>query len=181
MTGQTTPAQLAAFLIGLAMKGERPGRDRRARADDARACGEALAPVPGVIRYVRHGGRWRRHDQCVVGRRSRHGRMRRRRRQARQPVGVEPLRQCRRARGARRHAGRHAGGRRAQPERGRPGVSFRAGVSSVDEARGADAARAWPPHRLQPSWPADQPGRDRRVRSSASPGPSSPSSSRARS
>ena len=78
------------------------------RAGDARARGAAAAAVGRRVRHLRHRRRRRRHVQlsrrprvvvaaCGVPRR-----------QARQPLGVEPLRQRRRLRGARRRRRRAA-------------------------------------------------------------------------
>ena len=172
MTGQATPAQLAGLLVGLSMKGERP-EEIVGLAQTMRAHAVPLSRRRGRgLRHVRHRRRSRRHDQRLDGRRAGAGRCGRSRRQARQPLGLEPLRQRRRVRGAGRRHHRAARGGRTQPRRGRRRVSLRAVVSSGDEARGAHAQGTGPAHRVQPARSAHESGRARRARSSACPGPS---------
>ena len=116
-------------------EGRAAGGDRRPRADDARARGAAVAALRRRVRHLRHRRRSSRHLQHLVVRGAGRRRVRRARRQARQPVGVEPVRQRRRVRSARRPRHRAAGGRRALPRRGRHRLLLRADVSSVDAAR----------------------------------------------
>ena len=124
MEGRAAPAQIAGLLDRPGDEGRAAGRDRRPRADDARARDAAVA---------------RRHapvfDTCGTGGDGAHTfnvstvaalvarGVRRARRQARQPIGLEPLRQRRRVRGARRRHRGAAGRRRALPRRGRHRVS----------------------------------------------------------
>ena len=159
MDGRAQPAQIAGLLVALAMKGERPaeivGLARTMRgARDA-----AVADVAPVFDTCGTGGDRRAHVQRLDGRGARARGVRRPRREARQPIGVEPVRQRRSVRGARRRTStRRAGGRRALSRRGRHRLLLRADVSSVDAACRADAAGARRPHGVQPARAADEPG-----------------------
>ena len=156
MEGRAQPAQIAGFLIALAMKGRAPLRGRRPCPHHARAVDEAVAGIPRRVRHLRHGRRSRPHlqrvDGCGTGGRGVRGEGR----QARQPFGVEPVRQ----RGSLRSAGREhhgaAGRRRALPAGGQHRVFLRADVPSLDASCGADAEGPRRADGLQPSRPADQ-------------------------
>ena len=65
MDGRARPAQVAGLLVALTMKGERPVRNRRPGADDARPGGAAVAGACARVRYVRHGRRPLEHVQRV--------------------------------------------------------------------------------------------------------------------
>ncbi len=159
MTGQATPAQLAGLLVGLSMKGERP-EEIVGLARTMRAHAVPLDRRPGdVFDTCGTGGDRAGTIQHLYRRRHRAGGGWRACRQARQPVGLEPLRQRGRVRGAGRQHHRAAARGRAQPGRSRRRVPLRAGVSSSDEACRADAQRAGPAHGVQPARPADEPGR----------------------
>ena len=138
------------------MKGERPreivGLARTMRA----ARDEAVAVLRAGVRHLRHRRRPRAHVQRLDRRRAGARGVRRARRQARQPLGLEPLRQRRSVRGARRQHHGAARGRRTLPRRGRHRVLLRADLPSVDAARGADAQGARDPDGLQPARSADQ-------------------------
>ena len=101
MSGEATPAQVGALLVGLTMKGERPAeivglaRTMRANAVQLSArrsttCSTRAAPA--AIGQARSISR-RRRRSWSRGRRAARG-------EARQSVGVEPVRQRRRVRGA---------------------------------------------------------------------------------
>ena len=91
MEGHATPAQIAGLLIGLGMKGERPG-EIVGLARTMRAHSVKLAK-----RYVEvfdtcgTGGRPLEHLQRVVGRGGGGGGVRCARGQAREPLGLEPV------------------------------------------------------------------------------------------
>ena len=101
MDGRAQPSQIAGFLVGLAMKGERPdeivglARTMRARATPlSRSFAPCSTPAArAATARIRSTSR--------PSRRYRRG-VRRARREARQPQRVEPLRQRRSVRGARR-------------------------------------------------------------------------------
>ena len=111
MEGRAQPAQIAGLLIALAMKGERPrevvglARTMRARVD------EAVARLSGRLRHLWNRRRPRPHLQRLDRGGARRRGVRRDGRQARQPLGVEPLRQRGSLRGARRE--HHAPSRRS--------------------------------------------------------------------
>ncbi len=104
MDGQAQPSQIAALLMGLALKGERPtevvgfATAMRAARDAAARAGRA------GVRHVRHRRRRRAHVQRLDGRGAHRRGLGRARRQARQSRGVEQVRQRGRVRGARRRA-----------------------------------------------------------------------------
>ena len=129
--------------IGLAMKGERPaeivGLARTMRAHAV----QLSTPLRRRVRHLRHRRRSVGHVQHLVVRRAGRRRVRRAGREARQPIGVEPVRQRRRVRGARRQHRRAAGGRRALPRARRASAFFFAPTfhPSMRHA-GADAPRA---------------------------------------
>ena len=83
-------------------EGRAAARDRRLRADDARARGEAVGAGRRVFDTCGTGGDRAGHVQHLVGGGGGRGGVRRDGGQARQPVGLEPVRQRRRLRGARR-------------------------------------------------------------------------------
>ena len=183
MDGEAQPSQMAALLMALALKGERPGRNGRLRARDARAracrcrepsgdvfdtCGTggdgahtfnvstaaAIVLAGAGVRVAKHGNR------AVSSR----------------------VRQRRRVRGARRESRRAAGcGRRRRSSDAGPRVLLCADVASVDAPRRADAPRTRRAHGVQPARAADESGRRRRGSSSACRVRSTPSWSRARS
>ena len=138
MTGQATPAQIAA-LAG------RPGDEGRAARRRSSAWRGRCARMPcscrraygEVVRHLRHRRRSVGHVQHLVGARAGRRRVRRARREARQPVGVEPVRQRRRLRGARRRVTAPPAVVERCLERGRHRVLLRADVPSVDAARRA--------------------------------------------
>ena len=66
-TAQAQPAQIAGLLMALALKGERPARDGRLRAGDARARDAAAAAGGRRVRHVRHRRRRRAHVQRLDG------------------------------------------------------------------------------------------------------------------
>ena len=118
-----------------------PARSRRPGADDAGKGDEAVAIVPERrVRYVRHGRRSGAHVQRVDGSRARRGSVRRSGREARQPLGLEPLRQRRPVRGARRQHRRAGAGRRAVPDDG--GIAFFFAPTFHPSMRHAAPARA---------------------------------------
>ena len=159
MDGEATPAQLAALLMGLRMRGEtvdelagfatamrervRPGR--RARRRDRRR---------------RHRRRRQRHVQHLDDR----GARRRRRRACRSPSTATARSRRGRARptcstrsGVRiDHDAASAGG---GAPRARLRVPVRAELPPGDAPRRPDPARDRRAHRVQPARPADQPGR----------------------
>ena len=102
MEGRAAPAQIAGLLIGLAMKGERPAeivglaRTMRAHAVPVSRRYDDVFDTCGT------GGDRAGHLQHLVVRGAGRRRLRRARREARQPIGVEPVGQRRRVRGARR-------------------------------------------------------------------------------
>ena len=159
MDGRAHDAQIGGLLVGLAMKGERPeeivGLARTMRA----ARGADLAPACARVRYLRH--RWRpvRDVQYLVMRRAGGRGLRRARREARQPIGVEPLGQRRRLRGAGRAGDGIAGGRRAVSGGGAHRILLRADLSSVDASCRTGTPRAWREDRVQSARSVDQPGR----------------------
>ena len=159
MRGEVTPAQIAGLLMALRSKGERPEE----LVGLARAMRAAAVPLPRhvhrCVRHLRHGRRQPRHGERLVDGRGGRRRVRRARRQARQPFGLEPQRQRRRVRGARRQRGRHAGGGRALPRGSGHRVPVRADVPSVDAPRRAGATRTRRADGVQPPRPADQSGR----------------------
>ena len=128
----------------LAMKGERPdeivGLARTMRARATQLC----AIVRAGVRHVRHRRRRRAYVQRLDRRGARAGGVRRPRREARQPQRVEPVRQRRSVRGARRRTSPPAPAivERCLDEC-RDRVPLRAGVPSVDEARGGRRGRSW--------------------------------------
>ena len=78
------------------------GGNRRPRADDARPCGADRDAIRSRLRHLRHRRRSIGHLQYFLVRRAGRRGVRRARGEARQPVGVEPVGQRRRLRGARR-------------------------------------------------------------------------------
>ena len=119
MEGRAAPGALAGAACGAGDEGRAAGRDRRLRADDARARGEAVDAAGRRVRHVRHRRRSLRHVQYLVGGRGRRRGVRRQGGQARQPIGVEPVRQRGRVRAARRQRRGAAGGRGADAARRR--------------------------------------------------------------
>ena len=102
MDGGAAEPVVAAFLMGLAMKGERPAEI----VGLARTMRERAVPLSGRLRRrgrpLRHRRRPGGHLQHLVGGGAGRGGVRRAGRQAREPLGLEPLRQRGRVRGARR-------------------------------------------------------------------------------
>ena len=135
MSGEATPAQIGALLVGLTMKGERPaeivGLAKTMRANAV----PLVEDVRQRVRYLRHRRRSIRHVQHLVGGGARGGRGRPARREAWQSVGVEPVRKRGRVRGARRERRGRARRRGGVAGAGRDRVLLRADVSSVDAAR----------------------------------------------
>ena len=142
MSGEATPAQIGALLVGLTMKGERPAeivglaKTMRANAvqlsktfDDVfDTCGTG-GDRSGTFNISSAAALVAAAAGLARG-------------EARQSIGVEPVRQRRRVRGARRqHRGR-ARGRRAVARDGRHRVLLCADVSSVDAACRSGPARA---------------------------------------
>ena len=149
--------------MGLAMKGERPAEIvGLARTMRERVGAAVDAAYDDAIDMCGTGGdrsgTFNISSVRVAGRRG----VRRAGGQARQPVGVEPVRQRRRLRGARR-----AGRPRRRPSSSgcwtRRGSAFLFApiVPPVDAPRGAGAPRARRPHGVQPARAADEPGRRR--------------------
>ena len=104
MRGEATPAQIAALLMGLRVKGETADEV----AGGARALREAMVAAAGgairdaLVDTCGTGGGTRPDLQHLDGGGLRRRRRRRARRQARQPLLHHAVRQRRRARGARR-------------------------------------------------------------------------------
>ena len=128
------------------------------RADHARERGADPGAAGRRVRHLRHRRRSIGHLQHLHGVGDRGGGVRHARGEARQPIGVEPMRQRRRARGAGRQHSGHRRHRRRVPERSRHRVPLRADVSSGDEACGAGAQGSRRAHGVQPARPADQSG-----------------------
>ena len=101
MSGRATPATIAAFLVGLAMKGERPEEIVGLAETMRREAVPFETARPPRVRHVRHRRRPLGHLQHFDRGRGGDRRMRRPRCEARQPLGVEPVRQRRRARSPR--------------------------------------------------------------------------------
>ncbi len=159
MSGDATPAQIGALLVGLTMKGERPaeivGLAKTMRANAV----QLSRTVRRCVRHVRNRRRPLRHVQHLVGGCS-GGRGRGiARGEARQPIGLEPVRQRGCVRGAGRQCGGRAGSRRAIARERRHRVLLCADVPSVDAARRAGQARARRPHRVQSARAAHEPRR----------------------
>ena len=91
MEDRAAEAQIAGFLIGLAMKGERPaeivGLARTMRAHAV----QISRRYDRVVRHVRHRRRPFRDVQHLLVRRGGRRRLRRAGRETRQPFGVEPV------------------------------------------------------------------------------------------
>ena len=141
------------------MKGERPaeivGFARTMRAHAVPAARRRARRV----RHLRHGRRRRARSTSRPPRRS-SSRLRRAGRQAWQPGGVEPVRQRRRVRSARRERHGAAGGCRALPRRGRHRVLLRADVASRRcSTRGRRAASSACARRSICSGPLTNPAR----------------------
>ena len=159
MRGEAAPAQIAGLLIGLAMKGERPSE----LVGLATTMREHAVPLPGArgpgVRHLRNGrrplGQLQHLDRVRAGR----GRVRRARGQARQPIGVEPVRQRRRARrpSAFNVQMSPATAGRCLDE---AGIAFLFAPTFHPAMRHAAQARRDPrrAHRLQPARPAHQSG-----------------------
>ena len=180
MEGRAAASHIAGLLIGLAMKGERPaeivGLARTMRAHAV----QVSRRYDDRLRYLRHRRRPVGHVQHFLVRRARRRGLRRARRQTRQPIGVEPHRQRRRLRSARRPRDGAAGGRRTLSRRRGDRVLLCADVPSVDAPRRTGAPRAWRPDRVQPARSADQSRPAPRANWSACRGRSSPNCWRGR-
>ncbi len=100
MDGAAQPSQIAALLVALALKGERPSEIVGFAHGDARAGDAASRADRSRVRHVRHGRRRRAHVQRLDGGRAHRRRRRRARRKARQSRGLEQMRQRGRVRGA---------------------------------------------------------------------------------
>ena len=87
MEGRAAPAQIAGAAGRPGDEGRAAGRDRRPRADDARARGAGVDALRRRVRHLRHRRRSVRHVQHLVVRGAGRRRVRRPRREARQPVG----------------------------------------------------------------------------------------------
>ena len=172
MEGNASEAQTAAFLIALRTKGETV----QEIAGLARTMRELSAKVErgrGRARGHRRHRRRAAHVQRLHHRRVHRGRRRLPGGQARQPLGHEPVRLGRRARGARRAHRPGARGRGRVHPRARLRVHVRSAPPRRHEARGAGAQGARGAHDLQLPRAADQsrgrdPPGDRRVRSRVS-------------
>ena len=159
MSGEATPSQIGAFLMGMRVKGETRRRDRRGRLDPAREDGAGRG-AGGRHRHRRHRRRRRRNAQHLDRDGDRRRRGGRAGRQARQPGAVArnpaPPTCCRRS-GVKLDL---------TPEqisplhpRSRHRLHVRAGASSGDEACRPVARRTGHAHHVQPARPAVQPGR----------------------
>ena len=141
MDGEATPAQIAGLLVALRHEGRAAGRDRRLRAHHARTrpC-RCATPRPDVFDTCGTGGDGAGtfNISTVVGARRR--RLRRAGRQARQPLGLEPLRQRRRVRGARRQR-RGAARRSSSAASPRPGSASSSRRPTIPSMRHAAALR----------------------------------------
>ena len=113
-------------------------------------------------RHLRHGRRRDRDVQHLHRDGLRRGRLRGHGRQARQPLGLQPLRQRRPDRSARGRPRRLARPRRGGRARDRHRVSLRAPLPRRHEARGRGTQGARAAQHLQHARPAHQPGRRRR-------------------
>ena len=156
MDGVATPVQIAGLLVALRMKGECPeevvgfARTMRQRSVPLRERG----PRPSTPVAREATGRHVQHlDRVGAGGR----RCGRPRGQARQPVGLEPVRERRRPGGPRcRRRGRTAS-RGALPRARGHRVLLRADLPPVDAPRGRAPPRTRHSHGLQPARPAHQP------------------------
>ena len=158
MDGRAASAQIAGLLIALAMKGERPsevvGLARTMRA----ARRTAVEDIRSGVRHLRHGRRSIPHLQRVDGVGAGRGGIGSARRQTRQPVGLEPVRQRGSFRGARREHQRPSACRGALSGRSGHRVLSGADISSFDAPCRADSQRARRPHGVQSARPVDEPG-----------------------
>ena len=122
-TARSTEPMKAALLVALRMKGEAVGGDLRRRQ---RPCARRSIPIPharhGAGGHLRHRRRRPRHLQHLDRRGAGGGGGRRAGRQARQPLGLQPL-------GQRRRAGRPGRQDRDRPRDRRPQPSTTVGIA----------------------------------------------------
>ena len=163
MDGEATPAQLAALLVALRMRGETVDELAGLRAARCASGCSASRRRPARSTSCGTGGDGSGTFNISTTRRARRRGGRRPGRQARQPRDHLALGFGRRPRGARRPhrpRRRRRGARRSATD----GFAFlfAAGLPPGDEARRPDAPRDRRPHGVQPARPADEPGRGAR-------------------
>ncbi len=161
-SGELAPALAGALLVALRIKGETADEIRGFARAHARARAPARDRAGPVRRHRRHGRRRLEQLEPLDGRVAARGRLRPARRQARQPLRLEQVRQRRRARGARPAAAARRGGRRRVPHALRLHVSVRAALPPRDEAHRARAPGARRAHRVQHLGAARESRRRRR-------------------
>ena len=158
-TATRAAAQIGGLLVGLRQKGERPAE----LVGFARTMRERAVPLsrryPEALRHLRHRRRRRGDVQHLVRRCAGRRRLRPARREARQSIGVEPLRQRRCVRSARRQRrGAAATVERCLVRSGHR-VLLRPDLPPVDALRRARSTRPRRADGVQPARPADQPRR----------------------
>ena len=158
MDGEATPAQLAALLMGLRMRGETADELAGLRDRDARAR-RSRRGARGRDRRRRHGRRQLRDVQHLDHLGARRGRRRRARRQARESGDDLALGVGGRARRARHPDRPRRGLGRRRAARPRFRLPVRCELPPGDALRRPDPARDRRPDRVQPAGAADQPGR----------------------